>query len=279
MNGHLAALSACLVAALFLLPAPGGAVSVGDSRQDLLTELGPPPSYMKMGERDILIYDRGKVELVGDEVTEVELITPTQWEARQRREAEAEARREAAAEQRMRELTEAVKARTLALRSQDVPVEPAAAYESALQELRAEEDRARREAEREALLARLEARVLTAQADALQAEAEAALARKRAAEAEATAQRVREQQADSEAPNAPCTAVHHHGDVCYPCGYGVDAYAVYYPVAPAVRRPAPAHDTAAEPRSVKEIGGRYSTERRLGEEGPLFGGAPPRWGR
>ncbi len=264
----------------FLLPVLSAwAIAPGDTRDDLMEELGAPPSTIEMGARDIYIYERGKVELVGDEVTKVELLSPEQWKAWQRRAAEAEAHRQAAEAKRLSELTETVRSRTDALRAHRLTPDPRLEYDAALQALHEEEDQLNREAERDVLLTRLEARVLQAQAAALQAEEDAASARERAARAETTAQRVRERQAETELRHGEaCSRTHVAGETCSRCGFGGEGVVVLFPVQ-GVHHGVPVDRTAVTPRSVEEIGGRYSNQRRLGEEGPIFGGAPPRWGR
>jgi len=83
-------------AALFVLSvlvpfaAASAEVRTGDSACDVRATLGTPRGQMKAGDRQILLYDRGEVELRGGAVTRVALLTDAEFAALSaRRAAEA----------------------------------------------------------------------------------------------------------------------------------------------------------------------------------------------
>ena len=62
----------------------------GDSRAAVIAELGEPTARLAIGEREILMYPRGKVTLENESVTLVNLKSKEQFELEERRRAEAE---------------------------------------------------------------------------------------------------------------------------------------------------------------------------------------------
>lgn len=86
-------LAAILV--LFAVPLFAPAVQLGDTMEDVRNELGRPTGTMKVGNTEILTYDRGEVELVDGKVVSADLISADQAKAEnERRQAEEQARRE-----------------------------------------------------------------------------------------------------------------------------------------------------------------------------------------
>ncbi len=101
MNGKLFA-SACLMGVLCWAPAAQGAsVAPGDSYADMISELGQPQGFFELENKTLYLYPAGKITVVDDVITEVELKTTAELE----REAElkAEAARQWEAHQEMKE--------------------------------------------------------------------------------------------------------------------------------------------------------------------------------
>lgn len=67
--------------------APARDVVFGDTKEDVLRELGPPAGSIKSGTWELYRYDLGRLELSDGRVTAVDMITPEQAAAR-RQEAE-----------------------------------------------------------------------------------------------------------------------------------------------------------------------------------------------
>ena len=101
-----------ILAALLLLAAPALAamdVHLGDSLADVRSALGPPRGQAQLGDRLVLFYDRGQVQLVGGRVTNSDFLSPQDFAALQaQREAAAARAAQARAE------GEALKAKKLA---------------------------------------------------------------------------------------------------------------------------------------------------------------------
>jgi hypothetical protein len=92
------------------LKVAGQEVSVGDTSAAVLEKLGEPRGYMKSGDREQFLYDRGWVKLRGGIVTEVDLISADEAEAqRVERERLLTRTREELAERRRRLLEEGLK--------------------------------------------------------------------------------------------------------------------------------------------------------------------------
>jgi hypothetical protein len=77
-----------LVLALLVVPvaSPGAEIVPGQSREEVTAMLGAPSGTIVMGEREMLYYDRGSVELREGKVVASEIVSAE--EARRRREAE-----------------------------------------------------------------------------------------------------------------------------------------------------------------------------------------------
>ena len=61
-----------LLVGLLLCPAALFAVENGDSKHQVLSELGPPRSTIGIGDREILTYGAGKVVLIAGQVSAIE---------------------------------------------------------------------------------------------------------------------------------------------------------------------------------------------------------------
>lgn len=66
-----------LVFALLVWPLDAAAVYYGQTHDEVLKELGKPASVLKRGEREILLYKQGRIELDGGKVAIVQGITVT----------------------------------------------------------------------------------------------------------------------------------------------------------------------------------------------------------
>lgn len=117
---------------LFLAASAPGAttaldpITIGDSEERVCEVLGQPRGWMKSLAITVLLYERGRVELIDDKVTRIELVSKEEADARRiAREAEAQqlaARQIAERAQRIEEGT-ALKARML----EDVRLQDASA--------------------------------------------------------------------------------------------------------------------------------------------------------
>lgn len=100
---------ACLVVPAFLSAAE---VRIGDGLNDVRAALGAPRGQLKLGERQVLHYERGEVELRGGVVTRVAFLSDAEYAALQ-----AQAARTAEQNARIDSEGEALKERKLADRS------------------------------------------------------------------------------------------------------------------------------------------------------------------
>lgn len=91
------------VASLLILPGAVFALQPGDTRDAVIAELGAPNGSAAAGDRVMMYYDRGTVQLRDGRVAEVNLVSATELAAREAKEA--------AAIQRMDEATQARRAR------------------------------------------------------------------------------------------------------------------------------------------------------------------------
>lgn len=66
------------VACLLLAVAPASAVHYGQSREDVIKELGKPASDLKRGTREVLIYKAGRIELEAGKVAIVQGLPVTE---------------------------------------------------------------------------------------------------------------------------------------------------------------------------------------------------------
>jgi hypothetical protein len=71
------------------------AVKLGDSRMDVVAELGAPTGFIRCGKEETLYYERGSLQLQDGKVVNFELLSPDQLRAK--KVAEAKARAEQAA--------------------------------------------------------------------------------------------------------------------------------------------------------------------------------------
>ncbi len=166
-------------------------VRVGDSLETVRAVLGRPDSFIGIGSRQVLHYERGKVELYDDRVVDVDLVSAEEAEARRLRREEEQFRlaqqlleRRLAQEAegralRDRQLTDTAflgspPSRRIAFwqdfarRYPDVALPPD--YDQALREYRLERETARTQQLEDARLRSLEARVQEAELRAALAE-------------------------------------------------------------------------------------------------------------
>lgn len=111
---------------LTLVAAPlawASAVTPGVSLADVRGELGRPTGVMQIGERHLLYYPHGLVELVNERVTRVELRTPEEQAGLEQREARRRAERE---ERRMTVMAEGTALRDRKLADATFAAAPAA---------------------------------------------------------------------------------------------------------------------------------------------------------
>jgi hypothetical protein len=92
-----------LVASLFVLPMATFALQPGDTRDAVIAELGAPNGSVAAGDRVVMYYDRGTVQLRDGRVAAVNLVSAAELAAREAKEA--------AAMQRMEEATQARRTR------------------------------------------------------------------------------------------------------------------------------------------------------------------------
>lgn len=186
-------MKASIIALLVSLPviASAGEVRRGDSVGAVVASLGEPRGQMSSGDRTVFLYDRGRVEFVGDAVARVSLRSEDeqrQLDARRAAEAARIRDENAIRESRLRAEGEALKAAKLADPSfQNAPVayqvgfweDFARKYPGvpsgeplAIARMRLEQEQARQQEKvvREERLAELEARVTAAEARAADAE-------------------------------------------------------------------------------------------------------------
>ena len=272
-NNNFAIAFVCAIA--WVLTTPAGAVSIGDSVDSVIQELGAPPNTIRIGARQVFDYARGRVEFEDGVVSQVDLISDQEAEERGMLQEEQRAlERERMEARRMGRLREGLALRTATLSDPnfraapaseraafwrdfsihypDIPI--AAEYQQALRQLRDEQSAsvaaAREAAEMEERLRRLEQELRAAQLRAFQAEEQAALARLRTDGAER-----------ADAPVPPTVQVF----VNVP--YYVET--VFVPTHP-VARPDP------PPAPTEPLLGRYSISRRFLSDGrPVFGGMTP----
>ena len=103
------------------------AVKPGDSRMDVVNELGAPAGFIRFGNEETLYFDRGQVQMQNGKVVDFELISVAQLQ--ERREAVARARAAQAAltaEQRAQLKTEGEAALQTLLADHDFAVASAA---------------------------------------------------------------------------------------------------------------------------------------------------------
>ena len=179
-----------ITAVLFAAPAVY-AVDIGNTTEEVKAELGKPTSYIQIGDRQVLYYDRGHVELVGDAVVEVELVSQEEADEAKRLRAEAKARmKEERREKALARHAEGVNIRDRKLAdsnfmsaraSQRVAfwrsfknrfpsVELGLEYEEALRELQLERQVGKQRSQEQARLRDLESRLLEAETRAARAE-------------------------------------------------------------------------------------------------------------
>lgn len=167
------------------------AVELGDTVKEVKAELGKPSSSIQIGERQVLYYDRGRIEAVDDAVVEVDLVSQEEADAARRLREEVRARMEQ--EQREKALARHAEGVTLrdtklsdvafmhasasrrvsfwrSFKSRYPDVELGVEYEEALRELYVERQAQRKETQEQARLRDLEQRVLEAEDRAARAE-------------------------------------------------------------------------------------------------------------
>lgn len=83
-------------AAAAMFASAAAAIQIGDPRDAVLAELGPPRGYIRMDHGELLYFARGTVRLRRGCVEEFELLTPEEARARQRAEVQAAAPRSGA---------------------------------------------------------------------------------------------------------------------------------------------------------------------------------------
>lgn len=166
-------------------------VKVGDSRQQVIDELGVPQGEIAAGAYEMLTFERGKVELRDGKVAKLELVSVEQLErARELRAQAAVAAEKAAAEARLKRIAEGTEVRKRKLADSAFMLSTASErvsywqgfkklypeialgdeYTAALKELEQQLALQRVDREREAKVEDLERRVADAEARARQAE-------------------------------------------------------------------------------------------------------------
>lgn len=110
--------------------AAASTVTPGGSLTDVRVELGRPTGRMQLGERQLLYYPHGLVELVDDRVTRVDLRTPEEQASLEQREARRRAERD---ERRMAAVAEGTALRDRKLADATFAAAPAA-YQAAFWE-------------------------------------------------------------------------------------------------------------------------------------------------
>jgi hypothetical protein len=88
-------------------------IRTGDSLQDVRSNLGAPRGQLQVGDRQVLYYDRGEVDLRAGAVTRVALLSDADFTAQQARQA-TEAARKSEENSRLNLEGEAIKASKLA---------------------------------------------------------------------------------------------------------------------------------------------------------------------
>jgi len=173
-------------------------VAVGDSKESVYAALGEPAGYLSYNDTELLLYDRGVVELRDGRVVTEDVLSEEEWQAQRARRAREEERRRARERARMRQrYLEGVALRDRYLQDESLQNAPPARqvefwqsfrerypnvelpeqYAKALEAMEARLTLEAEIAERESRIAELEARLREAEERARQAEASASHAR------------------------------------------------------------------------------------------------------